>query len=284
MCHDTSGATHDPADAQLRIDAVTDLIGWPGVPAAALGAVLAMGTLLWLLGLRLRDTSIVDTFWGPFFLLQAALYAVLLPGGFEGRRLVVLPLVAVWSIRLATHISARHAGRGEDRRYARWREQHGASWPVRSLLQVFWLQALLAWVVGWPLLVAMGSSAGWSWLDLLGLGLWGIGFVFEAVGDHQLTAFLRDPANRGRTMRSGLWRYTRHPNYFGDAAQWWGLWLLAASAGGWWTVFAPIVMTVLLVRVSGVGLLERTIAERREGYDEYLRTTSAFIPLPPRDR
>jgi steroid 5-alpha reductase family enzyme len=263
---------------------VTEFIGWPLVPAVALGAVLAMGTLLWLLSLRLRDASIVDTFWGPFFLLQAAIYAALRPDGLDGRQLLVLGLVAVWSIRLATHISARHAGKGEDSRYAAWREEHGAAWPVRSLFQVFWLQAILAWIIGWPLLVGVASPEPLGWLDALGVGLWLIGFVFEAVGDYQLTAFTRDPDNKGKTMRSGLWRYTRHPNYFGDAAQWWGFWLIAASAGGWWTVFAPILMTFLLVKVSGVGMLERTIAERREGYEEYMRTTSAFVPLPPKDR
>jgi steroid 5-alpha reductase family enzyme len=261
-----------------------DQVGWPGVPLAALGAVLTMGTLLWLLSLRLRDASIVDIFWGPLFLLQAAVYAALLPDGLDGRQLLVLGLVAVWSVRLATHIASRHAGKGEDERYARWREQHGPRWPARSLLQVFWLQPVLAWIVGAPLLVAMASTDGWGVLDAIGVALWAIGFVFEAVGDYQLTAFIRDPATKGTTMRFGLWRYTRHPNYFGDAAQWWGFWLIATSAGGWWTVFAPILMTFLLVRVSGVGLLERTIAERREGYAEYMRTTSAFIPLPPKDR
>ena len=259
-------------------------IGWPGVPLLALGAMLTVGTLLWLLSLRLRNASIVDVFWGPFFLLQASVYAALLPDGFDGRRLLVLALVAIWSVRLATHIASRSAGAGEDERYARWREQHGAGWPIRSLFQVFWLQGLLAWIIGAPLLVAMSSPSGWGPLDAIGLVAWGIGFVFEAVGDHQLTAFVRDPANRGKTMRFGLWRYTRHPNYFGDAAQWWGFWLIATSAGGWWTVFAPILMTYLLVRVSGVGLLERTIAERREGYAEYMRTTSAFVPLPPKRR
>ena len=261
---------------------MTDSIGWPGVPAVALGAVLTMGTLLWLLSLRLRDASIVDIFWGPFFLLQAVIYAALRPDGFDGRQLLVLALVAVWSVRLATHIAARHAGKGEDERYARWRTQHGAAWPVRSLFQVFILQGVLAWMIGAPLLVSMSSPEGWGWLDAAGVALWLIGFVFEAVGDYQLTAFIRDPANRGRTMRRGLWRYSRHPNYFGDAAQWWGLWLIASSAGGPWTILAPVLMTVLLVRVSGVGLLERTIADRREGYAEYMRTTSAFIPLPPK--
>ena len=149
-------------------------------------------------------------------------------------------------------------------------------------MQVFWLQALLAWIIGAPLLVGFSSTAPLGPFDIIGVVLWVVGFAFEAIADVQLTAFLRNPANRGRTMRSGLWRYSRHPNYFGDAAQWWGLWLVAVSAGGPWTVFAPILMAVLLVRVSGVGLLERTIAARREGYDEYMRTTSAFIPMPPR--
>jgi steroid 5-alpha reductase family enzyme len=118
----------------------------------------------------------------------------------------------------------------------------------------------------------------WTLLDAAGIGLWLFGFVFEALGDHQLTAFTRDPANRGRTLRTGLWSVTRHPNYFGDAAQWWGLWLIAVAAGGWWSLIGPIVMTVLLVRVSGMGMLERTIAARREGYDEYMRTTPGFVP------
>lgn len=263
---------------------MTEFIGWPGVPVAALGAVLTMGTLLWLLSLRLQDASIVDTFWGPFFLLQAIVYAVLLPGGTDERQLLVVLLVTAWSVRLATHISARHAGRGEDSRYARWRVRHESQWAARSLVGVFWLQPILAWVIGWPLLVAIGSPAPVGWLDALGAALWLLGFIFEALGDHQLTAFTRDPRNRDRTLRSGLWSWTRHPNYFGDAVQWWGLWLVAVAAGGWWTVFAPLVMTVLLVRVSGVGLLERTIAERRNGYAEYMRTTSAFIPFPPRRR
>ena len=260
---------------------MTEFIGWPGVPVLALGAVLTVGTLLWLLSLRLRDASIVDIFWGPLFLVQAAVYVALLPDGDRARQLVVLGLVAVWAVRLGTHIAARHAGKGEDSRYAEWREQHGGAWPLRSLFQVFWLQPILAWIVGWPLLLAIASPEPIGGTDAVGIGVWAIGFVFEAIGDYQLTAFTRDPANRGQTMRSGLWAWTRHPNYFGDAAQWWGLWLIATGAGAPWTIFAPILMTFLLVRVSGVGKLEASIAERREGYEEYMRTTSAFIPLPP---
>jgi steroid 5-alpha reductase family enzyme len=263
---------------------VTDVIGWPGVPLAGLAVVVAVGTLLWLLSVRLRDASIVDIFWGPLFLVLAVLYVALRPEGFAPRQLLVLGLVAIWSVRLGTHIAARHAGKAEDERYARWRREHGSSWPMRSLFQVFWLQSFLAWLISAPLLVAIGSPDGWGWLDVVGIGAWCIGFAFEAIGDYQLTAFTRDPANRGRTMRSGLWRFSRHPNYFGDAAQWWAFWLIAASAGGWWTVFSPLLMTFLLVRVSGVGLLERTIADRREGYAEYMASTSAFVPLPPRRR
>jgi steroid 5-alpha reductase family enzyme len=259
-----------------------DGIGWPSVPLVALGAVLTVGTLLWLLSLRLRDASIVDIFWGPFFFLQAAIYAALRPDGFDGRQLLVLGFVAVWAVRLATHIASRHAGKGEDERYARWRRERGAAWPHHSLLQVFWLQGVLAWIIGAPLLVALSAADRWTPVDAVAVGAWLVGFALEAIGDYQLVAFTRDPANRGRTMTRGLWSWSRHPNYFGDALQWWALWLLAAGVGGAWTIFAPILMTVLLVRVSGVGLLERTITERRPDYAAYMERTSAFLPWPPK--
>lgn len=250
---------------------------------ASLAALLIAGTLLWLLSLRLADTGIVDTFWGPFFLLQAIVFLVLTPNGFIGRRVLVLVLVAIWSVRLATHISGRNAGHGEDRRYTEMRRKVGAGWRVQSLFRVFWLQALLAWIIGGPLLLAMlGGPDGFTPLDAIGAAVWLIGFIFEAVGDFQLAAFTRNETNKGQTMRFGLWRFTRHPNYFGDATQWWGLWLVAVAAGGWWTAYAPAVMTFLLVKVSGVGLLERTIATRRAGYADYMRTTSSFIPWFPK--
>lgn len=247
---------------------------------AALAAVLVAGALVWAVSVRVRDTSIVDIFWGPFFLLQAVAYRITTPDrGWEPRETVVLILVAVWATRLATHISGRNAGKGEDYRYAEMRRKVGASWSWQSLPRVFLLQGLLAWVIGMPLYAVMsGGPAEWTLLDYAGMGLWVIGFIFEALGDYQLTAFVRDPANKGQTMRSGLWSTTRHPNYFGDAAQWWGLWLIAVAAGGWWSVFAPALMTILLVRVSGMGMLERTIATRREGYADYMRTTAGFIP------
>jgi steroid 5-alpha reductase family enzyme len=248
-----------------------------------LAAGLAFMVALWLVSLPLRNASIVDVAWGPAFALQAAVYAALTPDGWGPRKVLVLALVGVWAARLAIHVYTRNAGKGEDFRYAAWRTQHGDRWWWRSLLQVFVLQGLLAWFIGMPLLAAQqGVSPGWTALDGVGAALWVIGFVFEAGGDWQLRAFLRDPANRGRTLMSGLWRYTRHPNYFGDAAQWWGLYAVAAAAGGWWTLLSPAAMTFLLVRVSGVGMLERTIAQRRPDYAGYMRTTSAFVPWFPR--
>lgn len=254
--------------------------------AAGLATLLVAATLVWLLSLRLDDTSVVDIFWGPFFLLQAIVYALVTPDrGFIGREVLLLVLVAVWSTRLATHIAGRNAGTPEDHRYTVMRRKVGAAWRWQSLPRVFVLQALLAWVIGMPLYAVMsGGPQGWSWLDALAVVVWGIGFTFEAVGDVQLTAFTRNPANRGHTMQSGLWSVTRHPNYFGDATQWWAYWLLAVAAGGWWSIFGPIAMTFLIVRVSGVGMLERTIAHRREGYEAYMHRTSAFIPWFPRDR
>lgn len=254
--------------------------------AAGLAAGLAFMVVLWLVSLPLRNSSIVDVAWGPAFAIQAAVYAAVTPGGWGPRSALIVALVFVWAARLAIHVYTRNVGKGEDYRYAAWRAQHGARWWWRSLLQVFVLQGLLAWFIGMPLLAAQsatGATAGWTVLDGVGVGLWLIGFVFEAGGDWQLRAFLRDPANKGRTLMSGLWRYTRHPNYFGDAAQWWGFFAIAVAAGGWWTILSPIAMTFLLVRVSGVGMLERTIAQRRPDYAGYMRTTSAFIPWFPRE-
>jgi steroid 5-alpha reductase family enzyme len=259
---------------------VNDLLapaGW------SLLALIGSLTLLWGLSLPLRNSSIVDIAWGPLFLIQALVYLAATPDGFIGRKLLITALVAIWSLRLATHIARRNLGKGEDYRYATWRREAGGSWWWRSYGKVFLLQGLLAWVIGAPILAAQVSGPDHvTLLDAAGALLWGIGFVFEAVGDRQLARFKADPANKGRTMRRGLWSVTRHPNYFGDATQWWGYYLVAAAAGGWWSIFGPAAMTWLIVRVSGVGLLEKTIAQRRPDYAEYMRTTSAFIPWFPR--
>jgi len=253
----------------------------------ALGIGLAVGlafmVVLWLVSLALRNSSIVDVAWGPSFLLQAAIYANLSPDGWAPRKALLLVLVAVWSARLAIHVATRNAGKGEDYRYATWRAEAGDAWWWRSFFKVFLLQGLLSWFIGMPLLAAQaGAMQAWTVLDAVGVALWAIGFVFEAGGDWQLRAFLADPASRGRSLTSGLWRYTRHPNYFGDATQWWGFFILAAAAGGWWSVLSPVAMTFLIVRISGVGMLEETISQRRPDYAAYMRTTNAFIPWFPR--
>lgn len=250
---------------------------------ATLLALLTAFTLLWLLSLALRDASIVDICWGPAFLL-AALVTLQRLETVTPRAVTVLLLVGLWAIRLAFHLGRRNIGHGEDPRYAAWRAEHGRRWWWRSYLQVFVLQAVIAWGVGWPVHAAMASPAPFpAATDLLGIILVLSGLLCETVADWQLTAFRADPANRGRVLDTGLWRYSRHPNYFGDAVVWWGFGALAlAASGGWMTLVGPALMTFLLMRVSGVTLLERGMTDRRPDYARYIARTSAFVPWPPR--
>ena len=246
---------------------------------ATAGALL----LLWLLSLRLRDASIVDIFWGLGF-AQIAVVAAALGDGYPWRKLLLALLTVVWGVRLGLYLLWRNAGHGEDYRYQAMRRAYGARFPLVSLATVFGLQGVLMWIVSLP--VQAGQLAAQpdhlTLLDGLGLGLWAIGIACEAVGDWQLAAFKADPGNAGRVMDRGLWRYTRHPNYFGDACVWWGLWLIAAAGGAWWTVVGPLLMTTLLLKVSGVAMLERTIVKRRPEYADYIARTSAFVPWFPR--
>lgn len=254
--------------------------------ALSAGAVLLFVLAGWLLSLVRRDVSHVDVQWGLGFVLVAALGA-LFGAGAPQRRWLVLALVAVWGARLALHIHARNHGKPEDYRYAAMRARHRERFPRVSLATVFLLQgALLLWIA-LPLAAAQSvpSPAALGPLDLAGALVWLVGFLFEAVGDLQLARFRADPANRGRVMDRGLWRYTRHPNYFGDATLWWGLWLIAcATPDGVWTIGSPLVMTLLLLRVSGVALLERGLVETKPGYRDYVARTNAFVPWFPRRR
>jgi len=247
-------------------------------------AILAMMIALWAASLVLRDASIVDIFWGAGFVICAWLYFALTPQGYAERKWLTCLLVTVWGLRLSLHILGRNRGKGEDYRYQAWRQAAGKRWWWISLFKVFLLQCALLWVISIPLLIAQISPAPGqlTWLDAAGLLAWGVGFAFEAVGDWQLGRFKADPANRGKVLQQGLWRYTRHPNYFGDACAWWGYYMLAAAAGGWWTAYSPLLMTGLLLRVSGVRLLERGLVQSKPGYREYMETTSAFIPWRPR--
>lgn len=248
--------------------------------------ILLMMVVLWLTSLRLRNASIVDIFWGVGFVLAVWVYFALTPQGAPTRRLLICALVTLWGARLSLYILWRNWGKPEDYRYAAWRRTAGVRWWWLSFFQVFLLQGALQWLISSPLLAAQISPvpSQLTWLDGLGIVVWGIGFFFEAIGDLQLARFRADPANRGKLLTTGLWRYTRHPNYFGDAAQWWGFYLIALSAGGWWSVFSPLLMTFLLLRVSGVRLLEKSLQETKPGYEDYARRTSSFVPLPPRKR
>ena len=263
-----------------------DLIPSPAavVPGALAvwAALVAAFSLLWLASLPLRNASIVDTWWGPAFVLAWVTYtsrqATVSP-----RAVVIGVLVAAWAIRLAWHIGRRNIGHGEDPRYAAWRSAHGASWWWFSWVKVFLLQATVAWVVSWPLGAAIAGAASFPGpLDLLGVVVAVAGLAVEATADWQLRRF-KATAAPGAVCDTGLWRYSRHPNYFGEAVVWWGLWLVAANVvGGWLTVVSPVVMTWLLVRVSGVAMLEPALIARKPAYAAYVRRTSAFVPRPPR--
>ena len=255
--------------------------GW--IWLASLPALAALAVTAWVVCTVRRNVGLVDIFWSLFFLLAAGLYAaVSSPPG--PRTALVLVVVAVWALRLAAHLAARNWNAPEDRRYQAIRARIQPNFEGKSLYLVFGLQALLAWIVSAPLAAAIASSAPLNAIDIAGGLLAGLGIAYEAVADAQLSRFRRDPASTGRVLDHGLWRWSRHPNYFGEACVWWGLYLVATAGGGTWTVFAPLLMTVLLLRVSGVTLLERDIGERRPAYRDYVARTSAFVPWPPRSR
>lgn len=250
----------------------------------SLSLVGGLLVLLWLVSLRLKDSSVIDIFWGAGFAVIAAV-GLFLGEGYEARRLLLAVLVAIWGLRLSLYILWRNWGKGEDYRYQAWRQEAGAAWWWRSFFKVFLLQGVIMGLLAAPLWLIQSSPAPASLglFDLLAAAIWLTGLGFESLGDWQLARFKADPRNKGRVMDRGLWRYTRHPNYFGDAVVWWGYGMMALGiSGGWWTLFAPVLMTLLLVRVSGVALLERTLTKSKPGYEEYVRNTSAFFPWPPR--
>ena len=241
-------------------------------------------TLVWMLSVRLRDASIADVCWGLGFVMLVWVYFGLSPTA-TPRSWLVAALTTLWGIRLAVHIFRRSHGNGEDRRYQAKRAADGTAFWWRSLFTVFWLQGALMWCVSLPLLLAVRATQpfGLTVVDGFGVLLFAIGFGFEVVGDYQLERFKAQPGNRGTVLDSGLWRYTRHPNYFGDAVVWWGLYAIATSTpDGWSTILSPLLMTVLLMRVSGVTLLEEALTASKPGYRAYIARTPAFFPWFPR--
>lgn len=246
-------------------------------------AALVLMTATWGISVARRDVSLVDRVWGPAFVVLAWTYAVL-AAVWTPRTWLVLVLVTVWGLRLGGYITWRNWGDGEDKRYVQMRERN-ENFAVTSLWRVFWLQGALAWLISLPLLAAVssGSPDDLGWLDVVAALVWLVGFVYEAGGDWQLQRFLADPANRGTVMDRGLWKHTRHPNYFGDSVVWWSYGLAALAVGAWWALLGPALMTYLIIKVSGVALTDKGMASsgsRREGHDEYVRRTNAFIPGP----
>ena len=249
------------------------------------GVALGSMLVLWFVSLALKNASIVDIFWGAGFSLIAVV-TFALSDGYRPRKLLIITLSLVWGLRLAGYIAWRNHGKGEDFRYQAMRKRFGNRFPLISLFTVFALQGVLMWTISLPLQFAQFSRepGHLTWLDYLGVTLWLIGLSFEAIGDLQLARFKADPSNKGKVMDRGLWGYTRHPNYFGDALLWWGFFLIALSnPQDWWTIVSPVIMTTLLMKISGVALLEKTLVKTRPEYRDYVKRTSAFFPMPPRN-
>lgn len=256
------------------------------VPLLTLIIVLAWQTAVWAVSLRLRDVTIVDVLWGLSFV--PVLLAVMVKSPpVTLRDELLLALITIWAVRLGWHIWSRWKRAGhEDRRYAAMRAKAGDKFARQSLFTVFWAQGFVTWIVSWPLQAAlMAPPVPFGPLDYIGVTIAVGGMVLEAIADTQLTRFTEDPRNHGKVLTSGAWAWSRHPNYFGDAAMWWGLFLIClAASGAWWTVVGPLLMTFVLLRVSGVALTEKTITQRRPAYTEYIKRTPAFVPRRPRSR
>ncbi len=245
--------------------------------------LLMLSAALWVVSVIRRDSSIVDPCWGIGFVIVAWVTCWQASATVD-RSQLLLVLVSLWGLRLSGYLTWRNHGKGEDYRYVAMRDYHGDRFWIVSLFSIFWLQAVILWFVSLPVQVVIGQATEipLNGLDLAGVSIWFLGMVFETAGDLQLARFKANPENSGKVMDRGLWRFTRHPNYFGDFCVWWGIYLIALSAGAGWTVASPAFMSFLLLRVSGVQLLEQTIAERRPGYREYIKRTNAFFPGPQR--
>lgn len=247
-------------------------------------AVVVWMLLFWLASIPLQNVAVVDIAWGLGFVIVAVIAAVVCPGDGVNRWLLPV-LVGLWGCRLSGYLAWRNHGKPEDKRYQAMRQYRGTSFVWSSLFIVFGLQAVILWVVSLPVQVGiLHAVSDWQLLHFIGIGLWLVGVVFETVGDWQLARFLSDPHSMGKVMDRGLWRYTRHPNYFGDFLVWWGFYCIALAGNAqlvWWTVAGPLLMSFFLMRVSGVPLLEAGLKETRPGYADYVRRTSGFFPWWP---
>lgn len=249
---------------------------------ATLVSVLALMAGAWILSLVKKKACVADSFWGAGFVLVA--WTTWLMGSGTSRSLLIAVLISIWGGRLAYHITRRNWGKAEDRRYQAMRDYHGKNFWWKSLFLVFLVQAILLWLISIAPQTAQLSAHPdvLTWLDGIGALIWTVGMMFEATADRQMEKFRNDPANRGKVMEKGLWAWSRHPNYFGESLVWWGFFCIAlAVPGGWLTIFSPLIITFLLLKVSGVAMLEKDIGSRRPGYEEYQKRVNAFFPWFP---
>ena len=238
--------------------------------------MVAASFLIWNISLFKSDVSIVDSLWSWFFVIVSIYFFIQLDSP-SARAVIVLALVIIWAVRLSAYITLRHWGDDEDHRYKSIREDNNPGFEYKSLYMIFAFQALVAWLISMPLFFAIQSDSPLSLFDYIGIALWLVGMYFEAVADYQLWKFKQNADNRGKIFTAGLWKYTRHPNYFGEFLIWWGFFCLALSTGAYWTVISPLLMTYFLMKFSGVGRLEQTM-KLRPGYESYMKTTNAFFP------
>jgi steroid 5-alpha reductase family enzyme len=270
-----------PARPCLGGNLIQSVISITSITAWNFAAIVTMMFIGWLISLRYRNVTIVDSLWGLGFVMVVWITYFSAAGGFPGRKALIAVLATAWGVRLSYYLSKRNWKAGEDRRYAEWRRIAGERFWLASLFKVFLLQAIFLWVISLVLQFGQFSALPnhFVWLDSLGVCLWTAGFFFEVVADRQLANFKKDPANRGRVMDRGLWAYSRHPNYFGEFLIWWGFFLITLSTpGNWWTVTSPLIVSAVLLKMTGIPLTESVILKTRPAYREYVERTSAFVP------
>ena len=244
--------------------------------------IYLIASLLWIVSVRVKDASIIDLFWGLFFVAAAWVLLTIEVRHAQPKHLLLVLLVTLWGFRLAYHLTVRNLGHGEDRRYQLWRAHGGPHWWLKSYYRVYLLQATIALVVATPIVACFVAPSRFLWINWLGAFICVAGLAIEVTADIQLQRFKAEPDSAGRVMDRGLWHYSRHPNYFGDAMMWWGLGLLALSASTWWSLIGPAVMTLVFLNVSNA-VIERGLKQRRPEYERYIARTSAFLLRPPRD-
>lgn len=260
------------------MDLTLSVLGWNFL------ALLTMMVAGWTISLIFRNVTIVDTLWGLGFVLVAGI-TFSVADGYPQRKWLLAGLTTLWGLRLSAHLSWRNWGAGEDQRYGAWRKASGKRFWIVSLFKIFILQAVFLWIISLTLQFGQLSPlpARLTWTDVSGLSIWAVGFYFETVSDWQLARFKSDPNNKGKVMSRGLWAYSRHPNYFGEFLIWWGIFLITLSTpNSWWTVISPLVITAVLLKMTGIPLTEKSIVDHRPGYREYMKQTNAFFPWFPK--